>query len=413
MADDTLVLWLMLAAGLSVAACGALGTLFLYATIRLRQLPKLKPVGPVRLPGNGFLVAGAFAIFIVTTSSVQTLLLAAGFYHALYGNDFPTGWPDAAASTIRYLWAAALAFPVQVGLMLWLVRKNLDALIGSGWQRNAIAGYLTWLMVTPAAFCVFALANLAHAWLTGQPPDKHPLTALGAAGGKREWTLFVMQTVVLAPILEEFLFRGLLLPWLAQMRPGRTVTPLSVPPSRRPIAVMIIAVGVALLLQVEDVQKARVAGDLHAFIAHLVPFLFFLALIPLFYLVSGLERLRRHLRIHSRQHVQAILASSALFAAVHAHVWPSPVPLLVLAIGLGYLYLRTLQPRGADHRAWHVQRGFGGVSADGRTGVTLYRFWRTTKDKLPGPPAKTLKLEKPGWRPRSASAVGYFSCPHR
>ena len=31
--------------------------------------------------------------------------------------------------------------------------------------------------------------------------------------------------------------------------------------------------------------------------------------------------------------------------------------------------------------------------------------------KLPGPPARTLKLGKPGWRPRSASAPGYFSCP--
>src|SRR5215475_4366496 len=28
------------------------------------------------------------------------------------------------------------------------------------------------------------------------------------------------------------------------------------------------------------------------------------------------------------------------------------------------------------------------------------------KAKLPGPPARTLKLGKPGWRPRSASAVG-------
>src|SRR5262245_54551014 len=26
--------------------------------------------------------------------------------------------------------------------------------------------------------------------------------------------------------------------------------------------------------------------------------------------------------------------------------------------------------------------------------------------KLPGPPARTLKLRKPGWRPRSASVVG-------
>src|SRR5262249_26321828 len=33
------------------------------------------------------------------------------------------------------------------------------------------------------------------------------------------------------------------------------------------------------------------------------------------------------------------------------------------------------------------------------------------KDKLPGPPARTLKLAKPGWRPRSASAVGSAAPP--
>jgi membrane protease YdiL (CAAX protease family) len=69
--------------------------------------------------------------------------------------------------------------------------------------------------------------------------------------------------------------------------------------------------------------------------------LFFVLLVPVFYAVSNLRRLRRHLRIRSRRHVQAILASSALFAAVHAQVWPSPVPLVLLAVGLGYLYLRT------------------------------------------------------------------------
>src|SRR5689334_12913302 len=30
--------------------------------------------------------------------------------------------------------------------------------------------------------------------------------------------------------------------------------------------------------------------------------------------------------------------------------------------------------------------------------------------KLPGPPARTLKLGNPGWRPRSASAVGSAAC---
>jgi membrane protease YdiL (CAAX protease family) len=47
------------------------------------------------------------------------------------------------------------------------------------------------------------------------------------------------------------------------------------------------------------------------------------------------------LRLRSRQDARAILASAALFAAFHAHVWPSPVPLVVLAVGLGFLYVRT------------------------------------------------------------------------
>ena len=62
---------------------------------------------------------------------------------------------------------------------------------------------------------------------------------------------------------------------------------------------------------------------------------------PIDLLRPRLHWLRRHLRVRSAQHVRAIWASSALFAAVHSQVWPSPVPLFVLAIGLGYLYLRT------------------------------------------------------------------------
>jgi membrane protease YdiL (CAAX protease family) len=68
---------------------------------------------------------------------------------------------------------------------------------------------------------------------------------------------------------------------------------------------------------------------------------FFLALLPIDLLLPRLNRLRRRLRIRSAQHARAVWAGSALFAAFHAQVWPSPVPLFVLALGLGYLYLRT------------------------------------------------------------------------
>jgi membrane protease YdiL (CAAX protease family) len=42
-----------------------------------------------------------------------------------------------------------------------------------------------------------------------------------------------------------------------------------------------------------------------------------------------------------RRTAGAVYASAALFAAVHSSVWPSPVPLFALGLGLGYLAVRT------------------------------------------------------------------------
>jgi hypothetical protein len=54
-----------------------------------------------------------------------------------------------------------------------------------------------------------------------------------------------------------------------------------------------------------------------------------------------------------------------------------------------------------------------------RSRLLQYRFGRSDQRappersaKLPGPPARTLKLEKPGWRPRSVSAVGSARCAY-
>jgi membrane protease YdiL (CAAX protease family) len=330
----------MLAAGLTVAGAGALASLVLYAVARASRDRLFPPVGPIRSAPKGEAVIGAFAIFVLTVGFVQVALNSVGFFTRSYGTDFPAGWPDPAAHTVRYLWSATFAFPIQVGLIVGLtVLLGGNPLTGRGWERNIVAGYLTWLMVTPAAFLVFMLANLAHVGLTGQQPDKHPLTILGEAAGTREWSLFVLQTVLLAPILEELVFRGLLLPWLAQRRSPNPDAPLTIPPARRPLLVLLFAVAVARLLHLDELRQAWVAGDRTAVVVNLIPSLFFLALVPLDWV--PFSRLRRHLRIRSRQHVRAILASASLFAAFHAHVWPSPVPLMVLAVGLGYLYLRT------------------------------------------------------------------------
>lgn len=343
MGDDALVLLLMLAAGLIVACAGGMTVVLLYAFSRTGRGPFFAPIGRPRPAPDGITVAGAFAVFVLMTPIVHALLARAGFFQAVYGNDFPSGWPDKAADTIRTLWSGAIAFPLQLGLMIAIVRTRggLPEFVPRGWVRHAVAGYLTWLLVTPVAFCVFALANMAHFWLTGQPPDKHPLTALGDSGGTREWTLFVLQTVLLAPILEEFLFRGLILPWLAQTRPPEPDSPIAVLPPHRPLIILLLCVSVAVILHSTDIESAWKAGDRFGVAMHFIPAVFFVALLPLDLLARRSNRLRRSLRIRSVQQLRAIVASSALFAAVHAQVWPSPVPLFVLALGLGYLYIRT------------------------------------------------------------------------
>jgi membrane protease YdiL (CAAX protease family) len=167
--------------------------------------------------------------------------------------------------------------------------------------------------------------------------------------GNIEWGLFVVQTVLIAPILEEWLFRGVLLPWLAQKRPVPPPAAATIPPRRRTLVVLLaaVAIGVMLtlgtnLLNQPDVVRRAFSTNIHGATAtYLIPALFFVALVPVDFILHRLRWVRRHLRIRSAQQLRAIWASAALFAAVHAVVWPSPVPLVVLAIGLGYLYLRT------------------------------------------------------------------------
>ena len=119
MDDETLALRLMLTAGLAVAAFGALVSLLLYAVVRTSRDRLFPPAGPVR-PVHGAAVIGAFAVFVLVGSAVQSALVAQRFFPRVYGPEFPGGWPESAAHTVRALWSATIAFPIQVGLIVGL-----------------------------------------------------------------------------------------------------------------------------------------------------------------------------------------------------------------------------------------------------------------------------------------------------
>jgi hypothetical protein len=92
------------------------------------------------------------------------------------------------------------------------------------------------------------------------------------------------------------------------------------------------AAGVMALLTRLDGILTAVHKDLTALLVELIPALFVVALVPVFLLVC-----RR-----SRTPVgPALFGTAVLFAAVHSHVWPTPVALVLLGLALGYLAYRT------------------------------------------------------------------------
>lgn len=315
---------------------------------RNRSRPLLPPVAPWTVPWNGVVVLLAIIIFAFLIPQIVDLALKqSGFFTALYGTDFPASVAPAdvkdpvrkQASHVISLWDLVFAFPISFLIIVIGVAASTGASLAQmGLTRersglNLVAGYLGWLVLTPVVFGVFA-TSLA---LLAPNPEKHPLMDLGAWAGQREWLVFALQAAILAPIGEELVFRGLLLPWLAEPPKSDRIDPtLFVQPDQRSHLVY-----AAALLHSSSETLASVAAGNWDRVFPLPPGLIFIAcLLPFYLLVPLLLRRRQSATLLSSQAIRAIFATSVLFAAVHA-AWPSPIPLFVLSLGLGWLALRT------------------------------------------------------------------------
>jgi membrane protease YdiL (CAAX protease family) len=313
-----------------------------------------------------------------------------------------------------------LALPLQLAsalFVLWRVRGTLPYQVGLSahrWQRNAQAGALVCLILTPVAYGVF----LAAVWLNGGD-EKHPLDLLAQGPiSPADRVLIALVAVVAAPVWEEFLFRGVLLFWAARR-------------SWRSEIVMVIALllalafglaprtayvgtdrpwyeqraepkqdfegilkapaeadqpegqgaGYHLLVSREGRQvpqelytgpsmpasilkgfagkKAKVTGKMvrrpdtgagraelwvgsvelldRTWLEKLAPGLFVLLMFPGYLVLPWLARWG----LQDVNVARAIYATALLFGIMHSPVWPSPIPLFVLGLGLGWLAYRT------------------------------------------------------------------------
>ncbi len=214
--------------------------------------------------------------------------------------------PD--AGQLRQMAAGLFALPALLAVAAFLRHAAHDLRPTFDWRAlpgDVARGVVAGVAFTPAVHAVYWLTKTLNA-AAGGAEREHPLALLGAGTSPGEVAFFLLAVCVAVPWIEELLFRGVMLRWL-----GR----------RAANAAPVFAV--ALLF----------AGTEGAnFNPRLAPTLFVVALAALTVAAS---------RLRAARTVRAVLASSALFAAAHSSVWPSPLPLFVLACGLGYLTVRT------------------------------------------------------------------------
>lgn len=303
----------MLTAGAIVAAVVVPVGVAAWLLARRRAKSLMPPWKPWRVPWGGFEV---FFAFLVLQGVVPLLLVGGG---------------------VEPLAAGVIALPIQLVLLAaaWLaLYPRWNPLRDTRIAGEVALAVIAWVVLTPLVLAFYFAVLQVFAVLEWQP-DEHPLTQFSDLTPLRQ-VLFILQACVAAPLIEEILFRGLLLPWLIGGRErqaggnplflirqaatpglvGGNATGVATPVALRPWLVMGFVVGFAVTgTRTDPIVFAGV-------------------------LVAGLVVIGLAMR-WGKRHFRGVYASAALFAMVHCSVWPSPLPLFLLGLGLGWLAVRT------------------------------------------------------------------------
>ncbi|HEV8061032.1 MAG TPA: CPBP family intramembrane glutamic endopeptidase [Gemmataceae bacterium] len=296
-------------------------------------IPLLPPRRNRFVPWGGIEVLVVFsAVEVLIPLILAQLLQSSGLFHWLYditGGNFGAQFSGDQDKEFRHLaiWETFLGFPFKVFLVAVLLHTSCDFRpyqLGFTkcrlWQMAAL-GWLAWLVWGLPCDLFHLLMSSGYARLFPQPPDVHAIAKIALENPSRfEWFLLISSAVVVAPVVEEFLFRGLLLRWLIAKPSGALAT-----------------YGISLALAAMAItNRLDRAMDWLGVLNAAAPLLFVLLVICA---AEALAWLKRDARACIRW--RAILTSSLLFAIAHANVWPSPIALFVLAICLAWMACRT------------------------------------------------------------------------
>ncbi|MBY0522152.1 MAG: CPBP family intramembrane metalloprotease [Gemmataceae bacterium] len=309
------------------ALLGALVTAGVAFTLRRFGVHLLPPQRQRDVPWTGYELFGVAAVHILAQAFAGSFLVASGLLVQIYGPDSLANFESAkgdAANRVG-LWSMVVSFPLQLAGILLLLRAASGTRpyqLGLTTHRagfNVLIGVLSWASVTPLVLALNELVSVAYKhWLEG-PPEPHMLEELVKGNPLPvEWGLVFFTAIVAAPIMEELMFRGVLLRWATVLPTGADV-------------IMGFCVLIAVAARMDTIQDAMRLDDWSALQLELQPMVF--ALVALFgYL---------WVRVAWQSTVAGgICASALLFALVHPN-WPTPIPLFALGLYLGWLSYRT------------------------------------------------------------------------
>lgn len=271
---------------------------------------------------------GVFLALYFWPALMQEVLNAVGWARWYYGEQ-----TNEMTTRLRLgLWSYTLALPFQVVTIpllfaaLHRTRPEQYGLTTRHFGRNILTGFAGWLVLTPLVFGVYWLVRTLYGMAGERGIESHALEIIAQEHlSGSEWVLLFVSAIIAAPVREELTFRGVVQSWLATRRWGGHAAMLLA------LAWTVLARGERLLDAwglLFDTWRTGIASLIDA----AIPTLFVLGLMPLYLLVWWKSRTPLY---------PAIFGTALLFACIHTSVWPTPVPLFVLGLGLGMLAQRT------------------------------------------------------------------------
>jgi membrane protease YdiL (CAAX protease family) len=340
-----------------VAALAALALPFLH-----RRGERWLPLQRLRRGAwSGGEVFFLFVIYLYVPVLLRDVLEETRFFHVVF---------DAEVSRFRQF---NLIAPLALALMLALHVSILHAVSGTRprhlgvslarWRPRVAAGIVGFLAAMPVVWMIWTAAIVVFG------REAHQLETLARERlAPVEWALLLVQAAVLAPIGEEWLFRGLLQGWLRRASPAGHIG----------VALAAVSLG-ALPTLAALTREGEAAAE--------IPWhgLAFAAVLAAIYLAGALRNWRPVLqgglahfvepsrgapstapsdgksenaapapnparpalqgpRWEQFKHANArwaIIGSAMLFAVGHFETWPAPIALFPLGIVLGWLAYRT------------------------------------------------------------------------